>query len=275
MNTGTTLRHRIQGVCRCYSPWVSEDNQTFVFEELGFSDTPIGEVSLRKRTEPRAGNALVYEIKLDDEFLMSSLFTTGEEALSTHSLALLDAGKLDVVVGGLGLGYTAAAALDDERVSSLIVVDLLGTVIEWHRQSLVPLGEKLNADPRCRMVCGDFFALARDASGGFDHEAPGRQFDAILLDIDHAAEHWLAPSNESFYGAEGLHCLARHLRSGGVFGMWSNDPPDQRFLDRLRNVFGDASAKTVSFDNPYSGELASCTIYTALHAVEKQQHARD
>ena len=65
-----------------------------------------------------------------------------------------------MVVGGLGLGYTARAALENAAVRSLIVVDALAEVIEWHEQGLLPLGKELTGDPRCRLVHGDFFAMS-------------------------------------------------------------------------------------------------------------------
>lgn len=85
------------------------------FEEIDWQPTPIGEISLRRRRHPVSGDD-VYEVKLGDEFLMSSLFTTGEIALTELALAQLPDSELpglDVAVGGLGLGYTAQAALDD------------------------------------------------------------------------------------------------------------------------------------------------------------------
>ena len=82
------------------------------FEELAFSETPMGELTLRRRRDPQLG-VDVYEVKLGDEFLMSSLFTVAEVELARLGLAPVDGTDLDVVVGGLGLGYTARAALDD------------------------------------------------------------------------------------------------------------------------------------------------------------------
>src|SRR5476651_11359 len=137
-----------------------------LFEELDYQETPIGGLSLRRRRELTLGID-VFEIKLGDEFLMSSLFTASEIALAKLGVAELSSERLDVVVGGLGLGYTAKAALEHRQVASLIVVDALEAVIDWHVQGLVPLGREVSTDPRCRLVHGDFFALA--ASGaGFD-----------------------------------------------------------------------------------------------------------
>ena len=236
---------------------------TPVFEELDFQSTPIGDVSLRRRTEPRVANTLVYEVKLGDEFLMSSLFTAGETALADLGLAWLQQPELDVVVGGLGLGYTAAAALRDTRVRELLVIDYLSTVIDWHRRALVPLGETLTGDPRCRLVNGDFFALATEPAHGFDSERKARRFDAILLDVDHSPQHLLSSDNAAFYGVAGLTAMQQFMVPGGVFAMWSNDPPDAAFIDHLAKAFAEVDAQVVEFANPYSGGTATCTIYRA------------
>src|SRR5262245_46148093 len=98
-------------------------------------------------------------IKLGDEFLMSSLFTIGDRFGPAGAGGLSEHG-LDVVVGGLGLGYTAKAVLEHQKVASLLVVEALEAVIEWHAEGLVPLGPELTGDLRCRFVQGDFFALA-------------------------------------------------------------------------------------------------------------------
>ncbi|MEE1930106.1 spermidine synthase [Streptomyces sp. TRM 70351] len=231
------------------------------FEEIDWRPTPMGEISLRRRREPVSG-ADVYEVKLGDEFLMSSLFTAGEVALARLGLAeLADAPHLDVVVGGLGLGYTAATVLEDRRVRSLLVVEALGEVIGWHRRGLVPLGAGLASDPRCRLVEGSFFTLA--GADGFDPGAPGRRFDAILLDIDHAPGHVLHPGHAPFYEPAGLRALTAFLRPGGVFALWSNDPPDERFGRDLAEVFPETAAHVVAFDNPLQGGTATNTVYTA------------
>jgi spermidine synthase len=231
------------------------------FEEIDWRPTPMGEISLRRRRDPVTG-ADIHEVKLGDEFLMSSLFTEGEIALTRLGLEGLPDTELDVAVGGLGLGYTAAAALADPRVRSLVVVDALGEVIDWHRRGLVPLGAGLASDPRCRLVQGDFFAMVGDPVG-LDPEAPGRRFHAILLDVDHSPRHVLHPSHAGLYLVEGLRALADRLRPDGVFALWSNDPPDQEFNTVLAEVFVDPQAHVVHFDNPLQGGTSTNTVYVA------------
>ncbi|MGK2949407.1 MAG: spermidine synthase, partial [Acidimicrobiales bacterium] len=198
-----------------------------LFEELDRRPTPMGEISLRRRLEPTL-QVDVYEAMLGEEHLMSSLFTAAEIALADLALPEVTAPALDVVVGGLGLGYTAVAALGDARVRSLHVVEALGEVIGWHQQRLLPSAASLVDDPRCHLMQADFFAAV--ATGGpFGPAAPDR-VHAVLLDVDHTPHHLLHPSHAPFYTADGLGRLAQRLHPGGVFGLWSDDPPDDGFV---------------------------------------------
>ena len=234
-------------------------------QELGYQKTPLGDLTLRRRIEPLLGDLEVYEVKLGDEYLMSSLFTEAEQQLATLGLAPLD-GDLDVVVGGLGLGYTAAEAMKNTKVRRLLVIDLFQPVIHWHRAGLVPLGEILTGDPRCELRQGDFFELART---GFDAADPGRKFDAILVDIDHSPKHFLASGNRSFYTAEGLAAVRDQLRPGGTFALWSNDPADDRFTEHLRQIFGSAAAHNIEFPNPYTTAISVNSVYLAQKAAAR------
>ena len=231
------------------------------FQELDYRQTPLGELTLRRRRDPGTG-ADVHEIKLNDEFLMSSLFTVAEVELARLALADLPGEQLRVVVGGLGLGYTAQTVLEHQNVGSLLVVDALGEVIDWHRRGLIPAGKALAADPRCRLVHGDFFAMLRSGQG-FDPEEPGRRFDAIVVDIDHSPRHLLHPSNADFYEPEGMRRLAGLLDTGGVFALWSNDPPDDEYTAALATIFTDVRAEVVSFPNPLQGKDSTNTVYLA------------
>ena len=268
---------------------------TVEFEELDFQKTPLGDISLRRRSELRLAGKIVYEVKLGDEFLMSSLFTDAEIQLAKLGLAALEGPDLDIVVGGLGLGYTAAAVLEDPSVASLMVIEVMEPVIDWHRRGLVPLGKKLVSDPRCTLVHADFFELAAASGGGFsaatpstavpdavlpppslesgaaltpaslqsDAAAPARLVHAVLLDIDHSPSHWLNPENSAFYRLPALRSLADKIYPGGIFGLWSNDPPDAEFTRLLDTVFQSSESHIVTFPNPYTGGESSSTIYMA------------
>jgi spermidine synthase len=224
------------------------------FEELDFQETPMGELTLRRRLEPTLG-VDVYEVKLGEEYLMSSLFTVAEIALSDLGLAAVSGENLRVVVGGLGLGYTAVAALADPRVTSLEVIDALPAVIDWHQRGLLPVSAELTGDSRTTLTHADFFAVMR--------AEPTRQFDAILLDVDHSPRHQLDPSHADLYTVEGLGRVRAHLSDDGVFALWSDDPADDEFMERLGQVFENPVAHAVDFDNALTGGVSSNTVYVA------------
>jgi spermidine synthase len=235
------------------------------FEELDYRQTTLGELVLRRRRALEVDGREIFEVKLNDEYLMSSLFHEGEVALTDLGLAELTGAGWDIVVGGLGLGYTAAAALKYDQVARMIVVEALAPVIDWHQRELVPNGRLLTGDGRCRFYHQDFFALARE--DGFDPNDPGHPFDAILLDIDHTPGALLNPSHADLYSAKGMRRLWTFLKPGGVFGLWSNDVPDKDFLALMSSVFDQVDGHVVEFENPIQGKTAANGVYVAK--VEK------
>jgi len=228
---------------------------SFFYEELDFRPTPIGDLMLRRRRMPQFGDRDIYEVKLAEDFLMTSLFHEAESQLAKLGLAATEGDSLDVAVGGLGLGYTAVEALQDQRIASLVVVEFLEGVIEWHQTGLVPLGKTLTDDPRSQIMHTDFFTLMR--------HAPEKKYDAILLDIDHTPTNVLHQTNTHFYTEDGLRELTRHLKPGGVFAMWADGAPEAFFTDRLGEVFPSAEAHTIEFDNPITGGSSVGAVYVA------------
>ena len=231
------------------------------FEELGWQETPLGVISLRRRFDP-AVRADIYEVKLDDEHLMSSMFTVAEKELARLGLSRTPGTALDVLVGGLGLGYTAQEALQCSRIRALTVIEYSEAVIDWHERDLLPDTAGLAADDRVTLACADFFAGVTD-SAGFDPASPGRTYDAILLDIDHSPRHVLHGPHAEFYTYDGLQAASRRLVPGGAFAMWSDDPPDDDFTALLASVFTDVEAQSVWFDNPITRGRSAATIYLA------------
>lgn len=224
----------------------------------------MGEISLRRRFD-RTVETEVYEVKLGDEYLMSSLFPVAEIELARLGLARTPGTGLDVIVGGLGLGYTAQAALEDPRVDKLTVIEYSDAVIDWHVKDLIPDTAGLAADNRVQLVQTDFFAAGMSA-GGFHPDNPRRFYDAVLLDIDHTPRHVLHSPHTAFYTVEGLRALSAHIRSGGCFAMWSDDPPEEEFMNALAQVFVDVDAEEIWFDNPYTGGESSNSVYLATKA---------
>ena len=227
-----------------------------LIEELDYRPTPMGPIVLRRRWVSALDRDVV-EVILGDEHLMSSLFTVGETELATLGLARASGDACKVLVGGLGLGYTAQAALADPRVASVEVADAIEAVIDWHREGLVPIGESLGANPRCTLTHADFFSL-------FDADPDeGGLWDVILLDIDHSPCRLLHPAHARFYTAEGLARMKSWLTPGGVFALWSDDAPDAPFIELLGRVFTNPVAQIVPFANPLTGDSSTCTIYVA------------
>lgn len=225
------------------------------FEELDWAETPWGLIVLRRRFD-LATRRDVHEVKLGEDYLMSSQFTVSERALATLGLAAADGGELRVLVGGLGLGYTAFEALRDDRVVDLKVVDALAPVISWHRDDLFDDTRGLAADPRTRLVQDDFFDLVR--SGRLE-----RPVDVLLVDIDHAPDRVLRTDHGDFYTVDGQRAAARMLTPGGVFALWSDEPPDPDFVVIMGEAFVDAEAHVVTFDNALTGGTSTATIYVA------------
>jgi spermidine synthase len=208
------------------------------------------------------GGREIFEVKLGEAFLMSSLFHEVEVALANQALAQLRGEDWDILVGGLGLGYTALAALQNSAVRSVVVIEALRPVIEWHEKGMVPLGAKLVGDHRCRFLQGNFFELVQGRDG-FDKSQPGCKYHALLLDIDHSPANLLHPSHGQFYQPNGLQELRRFLHDDGIFAQWSDDAPDTSFLCVLESVFGKAHANVVRFANPLLECESSSTIYLA------------
>lgn len=230
------------------------------FEVIDHQHTPMGDICLRRRLEPTL-QVDVFEVKLGDEFLMSSLFTASEEAVARLGLAAVTGDDLDVVVGGLGLGCTATTALHDDRVARLQVIEALPQVIGWHDDHLVPLAAGLTADERCTFVLGDFFAMVSD---GIETDDEGlHRFDAVLVDIDHTPSRLLSEEHAAFYRPDGLARVREQLVAGGSFALWSDDPPDAEFVTTLSEVFPSVDAHVVAFPNFHTGGESACTVYVA------------
>jgi spermidine synthase len=228
------------------------------FEELDCRDTELGELILRRRRPVSLPDQWVYEVKLAGRFLMSSLVTDSEQQLATRALSRLGGESLRVLVGGLGLGYTAATALADRRVATVDVIERLPEVIDWHRRGLVPLGASLCNDARCRLLAGD--CLQQLQTGDGPH------YDAILIDVDDSPIHLLDASHASFYDVAGLTAVQRHLRPRGVFALWTSLPAEPEVTARLQQAFGDAWVEEVRFDNPLLDDPETNAIYFARRA---------
>ncbi|WP_369138564.1 spermidine synthase [Modestobacter versicolor] len=175
-------------------------------QELGRASGAHGEVVLRRR-------GAVTELVVDGVFAMDDVDTSTERALATEALARCTGDRLRVLVGGLGLGWTAATALADPRVAAVDVAELQAPLVGWARRGLLP-ALPLD-DPRLALHVTDV-AEALVA-------APGR-YDAVLLDVDNGPGFLVHGSNARLYAAAGLATALAALRPGGVLAIWSSDP---------------------------------------------------
>ncbi|HXF81181.1 MAG TPA: hypothetical protein VNN19_00285 [bacterium] len=167
--------------------------------------TPAGEWQLQRR----AGH---YEIICNGVFLMASYNGEAERRLARDALARIGGQRgRRVLVGGLGIGYTLQAVLDDRRVVRCDVVEIEPLIVRWHRRYFAPLCGRPLDDPRVRLIVGDLAELPL-----------GRQaYDAILLDTDNGPG-WLARAeNARLYEAEGLARLRRALAPDGRLAVWT------------------------------------------------------
>ena len=215
-----------------------------LFQILDHVETPIGVLYLRRRELLGRPGTVVTEVSVEHELLMSSLNTESERALATLALRLHSAPEsrddLEVLVGGLGLGYTARAALADPRVGRVEVVERVPAVIDWMVRGLLPLSNALNADDRLALLEGDVYAQLLGP--------PQRTYDLVLIDVDHSPREPLDLASAPFYTAEGLRAARAHLRPGGVLAVWSAEP-DDAFLAVLQQVFPGARAEVVTWIN--------------------------
>lgn len=209
-------------------------------ELLGHADTPIGTIYLGRR-QIRDRPDWVYEIQISGNLLMSSLNNISERQLSTSALSLQEGdAPLRVLVGGLGLGYTAQAALEGPRVTSLRVVEKMDFVIGWMNRGLLPLSEEFAADDRLEIVQGDIY---EDLLG-----PASERYDLILVDVDHAPDYQLAEGLGLFYTVEGQRQVACHLSPGGVLGVWSAWDSNA-FADVLEQTYPRSYREDVRWDD--------------------------
>jgi spermidine synthase len=182
---------------------------------------PYGEVVLR-----RQGDLL--QIIANGCFLMDTSDGRSERLLIDAARDALDGRPApDVLIGGLGVGFSLAHAAADPRWGRIAVVERESAVIDWHRTGpLSEVSREALADPRTEIVEADLVAYVNETSA---------TFDVLCLDIDNGPGWTVTEENDSLYAPPGLAACARVLRPGGVLAVWSAEPSPE-FEGTMRNA---------------------------------------
>jgi spermidine synthase len=197
-----------------------------------------------------------YEILLGDEQLMGSWASRSEEALATLVFERLGDRARSVLIGGLGMGFTLAAARSALPTgASITLVELVPSIVAWARGPLAHMFGGSLDDPRVSIVM-------RDVHDVIDGE-PGR-FDAILLDVDNGPEGMVTLANERLYCNWGLRAAYAALRAGGILAVWSAWP-DSGFGDRLHAA--GFAVEEVNVDPDGTGRDPPHTIWLATRSA--------
>jgi spermidine synthase len=204
------------------------------YSEVARAESPRGEIVLRERRAPEAGpNApAVLELRVNGVFVMDTFETSSEKGLATAALKRVETPR-NVVIGGLGLGFTAHEVLADQRVERLVVVEVEDALVRWMRDGTIPHGPAFLADERLTVMTADIrVAMA---------EATPAAYDLVLLDVDNGPGFLVHDENAEIYQQGFLETTERCLRPGGAVVIWSaaESPVLQA---EMREVFGDAVA---------------------------------
>lgn len=192
--------------------------------EVARAESERGEVVLRRRT--REQGADVIELRVNGVFVMDTVETGSEIELAAAALDLV-ADPRDVVIGGLGLGFTAQRVLADPRVERVMVVEIEDSIVEWMRDGTIPHGPALLADQRIKIVNADLLMAIAEARS---------TYDLILLDVDNGPGYLVHADNARVYEEAFLRRCGDLLNSDGVLVIWSAAAAPE-LLTALRAVF--------------------------------------
>ncbi|MGH3414266.1 MAG: hypothetical protein ACRDPH_14420 [Marmoricola sp.] len=196
------------------------------YAEVARAEGPRGEVVLRERRTPEG--PAVLELRVNGVFVMDTRETGSERALARRALELVEDPR-NVLVGGLGLGFTTREVLADPRVERVAVVEIEESLVGWMRDGTVRSGPELLADRRVVVVPGDI----REALA----EVVTRTYDLVLLDVDNGPGHLVHEDNRDIYREPFLDRVREILAPLGALVVWSSAPAPQ-LEAAMRAVFG-------------------------------------
>lgn len=219
-------------------------------ETIAAAETPRGQIALRER--PAADGSVVHELVVAGVFAMDSVDTSTETALAERSLERVEA-PTRVLVGGLGLGFTAWQVLKDRRVQDLHVVEIEEDLVQWARLGLTPTLGVLARHPRVTLHVQDA------ASPVTDDGEPVGPWDLVLLDVDNGPSFLVHRENERLYSAPALSSLLAQLAPGGALAIWAA----QREPDLLATLTGLATTEEVILPVQRQGRSLEYALYIA------------
>ncbi len=202
------------------------------YVEVARARTPRGEIVLRERRAPDGSAPAVLELRVNGVFVMDTQETGSEKALAQAALAHVHQPRA-VLVGGLGLGFTAHEVLAAEGVEKVVVVEIEDDLVRWMRDGTVPHGPSYLADERLSVVTADIAMVMGEATPG--------SYDLVLLDIDNGPGQLVHDHNRQVYQAPFLGQVRDALRGGGALACWSAAEA-AGLQQALEEVFGNATA---------------------------------
>jgi len=198
------------------------------YVEVARGESERGEVLLRRRIEDHAADAL--ELRVNGVFVMDTRETGTEMELAAAALDLVEDPR-DVVVAGLGLGFTTQRVLADKRVERVVVVEIEDALIGWMRDGTIPHGPALLADKRLHIVAADVVMAVAEASS---------TYDLVLLDVDNGPGQLVHGENARLYEPDFLTSTRQLLNRGGAVVVWSANPAPGLW-ETMKNVFGNCT----------------------------------
>lgn len=225
------------------------------YTEVARAESPRGEIVLRERHDPDAGPhaATALELRVNGVFVMDTVETSSEKGLAAAALKQVERPR-NVVVGGLGLGFTVHELLADKRVERLVVVEIEDALVRWMRDGTVPHGPSYLADERVTVMTADLrLAMA---------EATPAAYDLVLLDVDNGPGFLVYDDNEAIYQSEFLGQVRNALRPGGAVVIWSAAESPQLQAE-LQQVFG--NVVPIPYDVTLQSRDEQYWIYLSRH----------
>jgi spermidine synthase len=221
------------------------------YVEVARGESERGEIVLRRRKEEHAADAL--ELRVNGVFVMDTRETGSETELAAAALDLVEDPR-DVVVAGLGLGYTTQRVLADKRVERVMVVEIEETLVGWMRDGTIPHGPAVLADKRVHVVAADIVMAVAEATS---------TYDLVLLDVDNGPGQLVHGANAQLYEQEFLASTRKLLNRGGAIVVWSANPaPDLRAV--MEQVFGNCTE--LRYDVLLQGREEEYLLYLSRRA---------